>query len=309
MQRKQIKNYIASPLNYIGGKARVLDQILPCFPRDVDVFVDLFCGGCNVGINAGAPKTIYNDKSKELIGLLKTFRRMRNDTIISRINALVDEYGLSKTRDHTFAYYGGNANLGVSGYNREKYMQLRNAFNNYSKRDNQYYIILYTLVLFGFNNQLRFNESGEFNLPVGKRDFNKVIEAKFVKFFDALRCQNCAFSTCDFRQFDYEKLSGHSFVYCDPPYLITKATYNEKDGWTKTDECDLLRLLDRLNEQGIRFALSNVLEHEGKCNNLLVDWLSKRTYNVNDIYMDYHYSNYQKKVRVADSREVLITNY
>lgn len=287
----------------------MLDQILPCFPLDVDVFVDLFCGGCNVGINAGAPTTIYNDKSKELIGLLKTFRRMRNDTIISRINELVDEYGLSRTRDHTFAYYGGNANLGVSVYNREKYMQLRNAFNSYSKRDNQYYIILYTLVLFGFNNQLRFNESGEFNLPVGKRDFNKVIEAKFVKFFDALRRQDCSFSTCDFRQFDYEKLSTHSFVYCDPPYLITKATYNEKDGWTKNDERDLLRLLDSLNERGIRFALSNVLEHEGKCNDLLLDWLNMRTYNVNDIFMDYHYSNYQKKVRVADSREVLITNY
>lgn len=309
MQRTQIKNYIASPLNYIGGKARVLDQILPCFPTDIDILVDLFCGGCNVGINAGANYTIYNDTSKELIGLLKTFRRMKNDTIIARINALVDEYGFSKTRDHSFAYYGGNANLGVSVYNRDKYLKLRDAFNQYLKRDNQYYILLYTLVLFGFNNQLRFNSFGEFNLPVGKRDFNKVIEAKFVKFFDALRSQDCSFSINDFRKFDFNNLTEKSLVYCDPPYLITKATYNEKDGWTEEDERDLLHVLDSLNERGIRFALSNVLEHEGKKNVLLQEWLTNRAYNVTDIFMDYHYSNYQKKSKVADSREVLITNY
>ena len=309
MQRKQIKNYTASPLNYIGGKARVLDQILPCFPNDIDIFIDLFCGGCNVGINAGAPVTIYNDTSKELIGLLKTFCRMKNDTIIGRINALVDEYGFSKTRDHSFAYYGGNANLGVSVYNRDKYLQLRDAFNTYPKRDNQYYILLYTLVLFGFNNQLRFNSAGEFTLPVGKRDFNKVIEAKFIKFFDALRAQNCSFSTKDFRNFDFSILTAHSLVYCDPPYLITKATYNEKDGWTEKDEMDLLGLLDELNNMGIRFALSNVLEHEGKRNQLLLEWLGNRNYHANDIFMDYHYSNYQKKIKVPNSREVLITNY
>ena len=68
MQRSQIKNYIASPLNYIGGKARILDQLLPLMPEEIDTFVDLFCGGCNVGMNVKAGHTIYNDTSKPLIG-------------------------------------------------------------------------------------------------------------------------------------------------------------------------------------------------------------------------------------------------
>ena len=63
MQRTQIKNYIASPLNYIGGKARILDQILPFMPAEIDTFVDLFCGGCNVGMNVKAGHTIYKDTS------------------------------------------------------------------------------------------------------------------------------------------------------------------------------------------------------------------------------------------------------
>lgn len=39
---KQIK----SPLNYIGGKYKLLEQILPLLPKETNTFVDLFVGGC-----------------------------------------------------------------------------------------------------------------------------------------------------------------------------------------------------------------------------------------------------------------------
>ena len=42
---------IASPLNYTGGKFKLLTQILPLFPNRINTFVDLFSGGCNVGLN------------------------------------------------------------------------------------------------------------------------------------------------------------------------------------------------------------------------------------------------------------------
>lgn len=309
MQRTQIKNYISSPLNYIGGKARILDQMLPFMPTDIDIFVDLFCGGCNVGMNVPASHTIYNDTSKPLISLIKALKRMKNETIIKRINELIDEFEFSRTRDHNFKYYGGDANKGVSAYNREKFLLLRERFNTYPKKDNQYYILLYTLILFGFNNQLRFNDNGEFNLPVGKRDFNTAIEAKLVRFLNALRLQDCEFQTKDFRSFDFTNLTANSLVYCDPPYLITTATYNEKDGWNEQDELDLLAILDNLNERGIKFALSNVLQHEGKENIVLQEWIGRNNYVVHDLFMDYHYSNYQKKSKKAESQEVLITNY
>lgn len=309
MRRTQIKKYIASPLNYIGGKARILDQLLPLMPTDIDTFVDLFCGGCNVGLNVPAERTIYNDISKPLISLITRFLRMKNETIIGRINELIDEFGFSKTRDHNFAYYGGNANLGVSAYNREKYLCLRERFNTYPKKDNQYYIILYTLILFGFNNQMRFNDKGEYNLPVGKRDFNTVIEAKLIRFLNALRNQKCEFHISDFRLFDFSELTERSLVYCDPPYLITTATYNEKNGWSTQDEADLLAFLDNLNDRDIKFALSNVLFHEGKENSLLSEWIADNRYTVHKLFMDYHYSNYQKKSTKPESDEVLITNY
>ena len=54
---------IKSPLNYIGGKTKILDQIIPLFPSKINNFVDLFAGGCNVGINVNADKVWFNDNS------------------------------------------------------------------------------------------------------------------------------------------------------------------------------------------------------------------------------------------------------
>ncbi len=41
------KPLIQSPLNYTGSKFRLLPQILPLFPKNISVMVDLFCGGAS----------------------------------------------------------------------------------------------------------------------------------------------------------------------------------------------------------------------------------------------------------------------
>lgn len=55
------QEYIKSPLNYVGGKYKLLPQILPLFPKNIDTFIDLFGGGFNVGINVPAKEVIYNE--------------------------------------------------------------------------------------------------------------------------------------------------------------------------------------------------------------------------------------------------------
>lgn len=300
--------FTVSPLNYIGGKARILDQLLPMFPEHVNTFVDLFCGGCNVGINTKANNYVYNDSNRELIGLLKMFLRLNTSTILKRMDEIVDHYGFSKTKDHNFAYYGGNPMKGVSRYNKEPFLRLRQDYNN-SPRNNQHYIMLYALVVFGFNNQMRFNDKGEYNLPVGKRDFNDVIRRKLEVFVDKLKAQHPVIQNNDFRCFDINQLDNHSLVYLDPPYLISTATYNEGGGWTEKDELDLLNFMDELNARGIRFALSNMLEHKGRKNQLLIDWIGQRNLHMVDIIMDYSNSNYQVEGKDSGTVEVLVKNY
>ena len=61
-----MEKYIKSPLNYVGGKYKLLDQIIPLFPSDIDTFVDLFAGGFNVGINVKAKKLFVTIMKKWL---------------------------------------------------------------------------------------------------------------------------------------------------------------------------------------------------------------------------------------------------
>ena len=309
MRRSEMNNWFTvSPLNYIGGKARILDQLLPVFPEHISTFVDLFCGGCNVGINTHADNYIYNDVSRELTGLLKMFLRLNTRTILKRLDEIVEYYGFSKTKDHNFAYYGGNPMKGVSRYNKKPFLRLRQDYNN-SPRNNQHYIMLYALIVFGFNNQIRFNDRGEYNLPVGKRDFNDVIRRKLEVFVEKLKTQKPQIQNKDFRRFDIGLLDDQSLVYLDPPYLISTATYNEGGGWTERDEIALLRFMDDLNARGIRFVLSNMLEHKGRKNKLLIDWIEPRNLQVVSINMDYSNSNYQVEGKDSRTVEVLVKNY
>lgn len=302
------KSFTVSPLNYIGGKARILDQLLPAFPEHISTFVDMFCGGCNVGINTNADNYIYNDNNRELIGLLKTFLRLNTDTILRRLDEIVDFYGFSKTKDHSFAYYGGNSAIGVSRYNKEPYLRLRHDYNM-SARNNQHYIMLYALVVFGFNNQLRFNDRGEFNLPVGKRDFNNVIRHKLEAFVNKLKEQKPLIQSQDFRKFNIDQLDTESLVYLDPPYIISTATYNEGGGWTEKDERDLLVFMEELDKRNIRFVLSNVVEHKGRKNEMLIDWIERHNIEKQGVNMDYSNSNYQVEGKDSGTIEVIVKNF
>jgi DNA adenine methylase Dam len=224
------------------------------------------------------------------------------------LDEIVEHYSFSKTKDHSFAYYGGNPMIGVSRYNKEPFLRLRQDYNN-SPRNNQHYIMLYALVVFGFNNQMRFNDRGEYNLPVGKRDFNDVIRRKLEVFVDKLKAQHPLIKNKDFRRFDIGQLDNQSLVYLDPPYLISTATYNEGGGWTERDESDLLRFMDELNAHGIKFVLSNMLEHKGRKNQLLIDWIEQRDLQVLGVNMDYSNSNYQVEGKNSGTVEVLVKNY
>lgn len=251
---------IQSPLNYTGGKYKLLPQILPLFPKDIDVFVDLFCGGCNVGINVDCNWVIYNDLNENLLYLYNTFKNLDKKSVLEWIYEIIEKYNLSLVSKHGYDYYGCESSKGLGNYNREGYLRLRADFNQKHANENfdyYYYVMLYVIIVYAFNNQIRFNSNGEFNLPVGKRDFNKKMEQKLIDFIDKMQSQNCTFTCCDFREFDKSALTSQDFVYIDPPYLITCATYNEQGGWSEADEKDLLTFLDELNGRNIRFASQN----------------------------------------------------
>ena len=278
---------IKSPLNYVGGKYKLLPQILPYFPDNINTFVDLFGGGFNVGINIEAKQIICNDLETVVIDLFKELKSLSSEEALKILKDTIEKYGLSKT-------------------NEEGFKKIREDYN----KGNRSWNMFYAMLTHAFNYQIRFNKQGEYNMPFGRNrsSFNPNLEKKFIKFIDKLGEINVIFFNSDFNKIKIDMLGENDFVYCDPPFLVTCASYNEQDGWNETKERELLELLDNLNARGIKFALSNVLENKGKTNEILKVWAEK--YNVHYLNYSYGNCNYHAKDKSENSTvEVLITNY
>jgi len=287
----KLKNsYIKSPLNYIGGKYKLLSQILPLFPDKINTFVDLFSGGANVGINVKANKYYFNDMNYRINEMFEYFSRFTSDELVNMIKYKIDEYGLSKT-------------------NKEAYLKFR---LDYNKNPNP--LDLYVLVSYSYNYQFRFNNSMEFNNPFGKNrsSFSKNMEEHLRVFVDKLHTINAEFTNEMFENFDISHLTNNDFIYMDPPYLITTGSYNDGNrgfvNWGEKQEKSMYDLMDSLTSRHIKYALSNVLEHKGRINTFLKDYISRH----DEIYVEhfnYTYRNSSYNTKDKGSDEVLITNY
>lgn len=302
------ENTISSPLNYTGGKYKLLSQIFPKFPNNINTFVDIFCGGCNVGVNVCAQHVICNDSNSKLIGLYNYLKNTDVESFLNQIYQTIEKYNLSNSAEKGYVFYGCNSATGLGSYNKFGFLRLREDFNNLDENDDLFFVKLYVLIVYAFNNQIRFNREGKFNLPVGKRDFNRRMKNKLELFINNIK--NIDFTNNKFSSFPIESLGKNDFVYADPPYLITCASYNELDGWNESQEYALLRFLDELDNRNICFALSNVLIAKGKKNEILESWLNKnQNYICHHLEFTYKNSNYQRKNKTDRDDEVLITNY
>ena len=284
------KKFIKSPLNYTGGKYKLLPVIKPLFPKDETIanFIDLFAGGANIAVNVNAKRIIANDYDASVIGIFEEMQTKTFEEVLEWVTTRIKQYSLSME-------------------NKDGYDKFRSYYNS---SEEKYPLDLFVLICYSFNHQIRFNKKGEFNMPFGKdrSQFNKSIENNLRDFCEALHTKNIVLTHKDFSDIKLDKLTTDDFVYCDPPYLITCASYNEQDGWNETNERKLLDLLDKLNERGIRFALSNVLTNKGNTNEILKEWSEK--YNVHHLSYTYSNCSYHAKDRNKETTdEVLITNY
>lgn len=281
--------YIKSPLNYTGGKYKLLPQIIPLFPKEIDTFWDIFGGGFNVGINVEANHIIYNDSLVEISRMFDYFRCNSIHFLLDEIDEVIQKFRLNEE-------------------NEEGYLELRREYN--INKDLMLLSQLYVLICHSFSNQIRFNKKGEFNMPFGKRTFNNNMRKNFIRFVETLKSEDVHFESMGFKEFinKYSKcFDKNDLVYCDPPYLNSTATYNEQGRWKDEDEIKLLKWLDELNDKGVKFALSNNLKYE---NPYLKQWITENEgrYKVHYLKADYGNCNYQKKDKSKDC-EVLIVNY
>lgn len=316
IKKRKETEYVRSPLNYTGNKYRILDQIIPHMPENIDIMVDLFAGGATVGLNVNAREVIFVDSNEKVINLLKHLASfVKFEELLKRLLIIIHKYSLSISSVYGYSFYknqiiDSNPNNGLKKYNEKGFYQLRKDYNlledKTSENANE---MLYILMVYGFNNDMRFSKVGDFNLPAGKTDFNLNNALKLKRYIERVKEINCRFICGDFLSGDVKKIIDKSdFVYMDPPYLITTAVYNESNQWNNEDEHRLLDFIDELMLNEKNFMLSNVIEKKYKRNEPLFYWTHKNKDSVDVVNIDYNYrsSSYNKINRDGKEQEVII---
>lgn len=163
------------------------------FPDKINTFVDLFGGGFNVGINVNADHIIYNDICEQVVGFLRYLQGSNIEEVLHKIDSYIDKYELTKE-------------------NKEGYLLFREEYNTGIKDP----IKFYTLLCYAFNNQIRFNSKGEYNMPFGKdrSSFNPTLRQKFIDFHKRLNEIDCSFLNIPFSRFDFSDFTEGDFCLC-----------------------------------------------------------------------------------------------
>lgn len=293
-----------SPLFYTGDKYKLIPELKKYFPENINKFIEPFVGGGSVFMNTEAKIFLLNDIDSNIISLHKYLSNFKNlDSLFEILFPKIEKYGFSCSlksdvipkelkEKYVKTYF--------ARYNKESYLKLRNDFNSQKSKD---LADLYLLLIYGFNHMLRFNREGKFNLPVGNVDFNKNVNDALANYINLVNQKKIKWFNFDYKEF-FEKINfeNDDFVYLDPPYLITSSEYNKL--WNQKDDDELFEILDNLNSQKIKFALSDVVEYKGKENKKLSLWAKKyNVYPIKSNYINYHDNT------IKSFSEVLITNY
>lgn len=266
----------------MGNKGKIINQIKPYIPDEIDNFFDVFGGSGVVGINSGASHVYYNDTNTPVYSLLKYFKDVSFSVCIDSINKLYEEYNLPSVK----GYYA-----------------LRDAYNTSADKSD---IMLYTLITLGFNYEIRFNKKGGYNIPYGdgiSKLSDKLVQ-KLKLFIERLDEINISFYNNDYITFlnnIVSEITPKSFVYLDPPYLGASAVYNKT--WGVAEEAELWGIIDTLVNNNVKFMLSNDL-----ATNINLEAFANSR-NLNIIHLNREYANcvYTRKKFRTD--EVIIFNY
>ena len=293
-----MSDVIISPIFYMGNKKKLIKKnLIDLFPNNIDKMIDLFGGSAIVSMNTKANQYFINDTDEHLIELYNLFKNNKAEDIINHINMRIDEYGLARERTKRNEFKDKDK---IEQY-KKAYMSFRDYYNK-----NKNTLDFYTLMFYSFSQQFRFNSKGDFNMPCGNDCFSKTNEEYIKNGCNFFSGDNVFLFSNDFRSLKIDNLTDKDFVYLDPPYLNTTATYNENEGWTIKDEEDLYDLCENLNNKNIKFGLSNVFANKGVENTKIIEWCNKNNWNV---YTFDKFSYVACGKGNSNAKEVFITNY
>ena len=234
------KNRLVLPfLKWVGGKRQLMPEIRKMLPRGVAnrPYYEPFIGGGALFFDLQPKRAIINDYNEELINVYTVIRDNPNE--------LIEDL---RKHENTAEYF-----YEIRAVDRQP------LFAHLSKIQRASRIIYLNKTC--YNGLYRVNNAGEFNSPFGKYKNPNIVNEPVIKAVSKyLNSPQIQISNGDY-ELILRDIPINSFVYLDPPYHPISESSNftgyVQGGWNDGDQLRLRDVCNRLNDNGIKFLLSN----------------------------------------------------
>lgn len=232
-----------SPLKWVGGKTKLLEEINKNIPKFCNNYYELCLGGGTVLLNILENKNIKIQENFYAfdvnIQLINFFNNIKNNwkELNDLIKELVELYNNYSKEEQEKYYY----------YIRKQYNILKKNKNNNIKISSYFWFLNKT----GFRGLYRENKTGGYNVPFG--NYSKI------SIYEDLEKLSLLIKNVEFRCLELKESlklpQKNDFVYIDPPYYKMSFTqYNSDNVWNEQTHLDLFEVLKKTK---FAFCLSN----------------------------------------------------
>lgn len=265
---------LKSPLYYAGGKTNFVKKYREAFPEKIEgKYYEPFLGGGGVFFHLHPKKAIVSDLSDELMNFYKVVKN----------NLFEMLFQLLRFKNEKDVYYE------VRDWDREE---------NYMERsDIERAARFYFLNQTSYAGLMRVNQKGWMNAPFGYRDKEFYADVRVLTAVSSyLNKRNITLRTADYKD-ALKRVRKGDFVFLDPPLIGDQGLTRRK--FTFADYEELAKIVDELNEKGVKFLL--VTENSKNIRNLFLN------YEITE-YDDVRYISYNKDKRTG-FKNIYIKNY
>ena len=243
-------------LKWAGGKRQLLDELYARFPAEFNHYHEPMFGGGALFFNLEPEDGSINDTNPRLVNFYEQVCS-RPDELIDTLKSF-DDPESEPNPDREFADTNRKGKR-IKNY----YYQQRELFNRRPNDETFDELEEAALLLYlnrtCYNGLYRENQSGEFNVPVGRYSNPDWVRKDEIRAASAVLDDTEIFNR-DFR-YIREYAGEGDVVYFDPPYEPMSPTAYFTDysaeGFGKEDQERLLELAQNLNQNGVHVILSN----------------------------------------------------
>lgn len=299
----KIKEKVRPFVKWAGGKAGLIPQITRYYPDalkkgHIDKYVEPFVGGGAILLDVlqkyEVKEAYAYDTNQDLVNAYNVIK-MDVEDLIEKLNKYEKEY----------------LPLNLEA-RKEYYYDVRDEYNSAKIKEGKLSVQRAAEFIFlnrtCFNGLYRVNQSGDFNVPMGKYRNPTICDEKNLRGLSKL-LQNVEIICGDYQKTD-DLVDDKTFVYFDPPYrplsVTSGFTSYTKEDFNDEDQKQLAMYYKKLDMKNAKLMLSNSNPKNVNENDTFFDDIYFG-YNINELQANRMInSNSNKRGKIS---ELLIINY